>query len=136
MANKNEHIRVGAIVGGACNFVWQISQLYASNDESQDFFSVLCKVNYWEVAGFAAIGGAVFGCLPDLLEPPNTPWHRGFFHSVGCGGALLYGAFGTHTETWELEDRMKIRSMALSYLSHLYLDSTTPMGLPLLGLRA
>jgi membrane-bound metal-dependent hydrolase YbcI (DUF457 family) len=135
MANKTEHIRAGAIVGGACNLAWQLSKLCASK-EPRSFFDALCRVNYWEVAGFAVIGGVVFGCLPDLLEPANSPCHRGLFHSVGCGGAVFYGAFGTHTEAWESEDRMKIRSMALSYLSHLYLDSKTPMSLPVLGLRA
>ncbi len=136
MANRKEHIKVGAIVGGICNFAWQLTKIYADTHRPQNFLDALSRVNYWEVAGFAAVGGFVFGCLPDILEPATTPFHRGFFHSAGCWSAVCYGAFGKHSEEWELEERMQIRSMALSYLSHLYLDSKTPMGLPLLGLRS
>jgi len=135
MPNKNKHIQTGAIVGGVCNFAWQLTKVYASEDKPKSFLEAISRVNYWEVAGFAAIGGVVFGCLPDILEPALTPCHRGLFHSVGCGGAVFYGAFGEHTAAWDPESRMKVRSMALSYLSHLYLDSNTPSGLPLLGLR-
>jgi membrane-bound metal-dependent hydrolase YbcI (DUF457 family) len=136
MANKQTHIKVGAMVAGACNLAWQLTKIYASDDKPENFLAALGRINLWEVAGFAAVGGVVAACLPDMLEPATSPRHRGFFHSVGCGGAVTFGAFGKHSEDWEPEHRMKVRSMALSYLSHLALDCRTPMGLPLLGLRA
>lgn len=136
MANRKTHIQAGAVVGAACNLAWQLAKLYTSGDKPHNLFSALRRVDYWEVAGFAAVGGFVFACLPDVLEPATSPFHRGFFYSVSCGGAVTFGAFGNHSEEWEPEDRMKVRTMALSYLSHLALDSRTPMGLPLLGLRS
>jgi membrane-bound metal-dependent hydrolase YbcI (DUF457 family) len=136
MPNKSTHIKFGAVVGGACNLAWQLTKIYGAQDRPDNFLAALGRVNLWEVAGFAAVGGVVFACLPDALEPATIPFHREFFHSVSCGGAVTYGAFGKHSEDWEPEDRIKVRSMALSYLSHLALDSRTPMGLPLLGLRA
>jgi hypothetical protein len=136
VAIKQTPIKVGAALAGACNLAWRLTKIYASEDISESFWAALGRVNLWEVAGFAAICGVVAACLPDMLEPATNPRHKGFFPSVGCGSAVTIGTFGKHSEEWEPEDRMKVRSMALSCLSHLALDSRTPMGLPLFGFRA
>lgn len=86
-----------------------------------------------------AIGiGAVFGKLPDVLEPSlRNPHHRQFFHSlailglVGCGTKKVYD--------WQPEGTLEsvIRLLTLcagaAYLSHLLLDALTSRSLPLIG---
>lgn len=123
---------IGALVGAGCNLAWQLSNICASTDKPRGFLDARSRVNYWEVAGYAGIGGVIFACLPDMIEPATSPFHRGFFHSVGCGSMVTYGAFGDHSEEGQPEERMQVRSMALCYLSHLVLDSGTPMRLPVL----
>lgn len=85
---------------------------------------------------FGALG-AVAGKLPDLLEPAINPHHRQFFHSYTTMGLVGFGLFKAFE--WEPEDGVKqfTRSLILvagaAYLSHLFLDMTTPRGLRVLG---
>jgi len=81
---------------------------------------------------FAALAGSV---LPDLLEPPISSRHRGFFHSttvlkgaagVFCGTALLWLLPGVSQKTVPFV----LSALALGYLLHLAADSVTPRGLP------
>ncbi len=74
-----------------------------------------------------------FACLPDLIDPPTNPFHRsighnfislilfGFVFLVAISLAILF-------RWWPF---ILIASVSLSYLSHLFLDMITPMGLPL-----
>jgi len=81
----------------------------------------------------AALGGAVGGAAPDILEPAYHPNHRQAFHSVGT--LAVVGA-GTATALRRLDNSPQnvfFRSFGLGYASHLVLDATTPKGLPLLG---
>jgi len=79
----------------------------------------------------------LFAKLPDILEPATNPHHRQFFHSVGVLGAVGYSMKKVYD--WEPKDNVEIvvRFLALSasagYLSHLLLDATTPMSLPIIG---
>lgn len=83
--------------------------------------------------GFAALCAT----LPDLIEPATSPHHRQFFHSLTF--AAFLGA-GLH-QLWKYQPKSQLelwtRRAGLiaggSYLVHLALDSTTPMGLPLVG---
>lgn len=86
-----------------------------------------------------AIGmGAMFGKLPDVLEPSlKNPHHRQFFHSLALLGLVGYGTKKVYD--WEPENMIEsiIRGIALctgvGYLSHLLLDATTSRSIPLLG---
>ena len=86
----------------------------------------------------AAAGVAwITATLPDLLEPANSPHHRQFFHSAAFASLLINSMKRLHE--WEagndgdlhLKDALLV--IGSSYLSHLAMDSTTPMGLPILG---
>ena len=129
MPNFKKHVTVGAVVGGGGNFLWQLSQLYASAEPPKNLWDALGQIDYGKVAIFAA-GGAACAALPDILEPATSPNHRELFHSISCAGVVSYGAFGKHSQAWSVEDRHAIRMAALSYLSHLWLDGETPKGLP------
>lgn len=71
------------------------------------------------------VGGVVADV--DLLVPASAghPWvHRSLTHSaLALGVAVAVGA------TW---DRKTAGAVAAGYLSHLCIDATTPMGIPLL----
>lgn len=79
----------------------------------------------------------VTATLPDLLEPANSPHHRQFFHSAAFASLLINSL--RHLYEWEAENdgHLHLKDTLLvigsSYLSHLAMDSTTPMGLPILG---
>lgn len=133
MANFKKHVVVDAAVAGGANLIYQVVRLYASTRPPANFWDALTKVRWGRVAVFAAAGGAI-AALPDLLEPAYHPNHRALFHSVCCGGALAYGAFGKHAERWRDDERHAVRAGALAYLSPLFLDAGTPKSLPLIGL--
>jgi len=135
MPNLKKHVAVAAGVGGGANLLWQLCKLFDSPNPPKDFWETLCRIDYFEMAAFAAIGGAC-GALPDIIEPADNPNHRALFHSLACAGVLTYGAFSKHTANLRPEDRHTLRIAALSYLSHLLLDSETPKGLPIVGLPA
>jgi hypothetical protein len=50
-------------------------------------------------AGGGAAGGCVGGRLPDVLEPANSPWHRGAAHSYATGGLII--SLGNAMSVWE-----------------------------------
>jgi membrane-bound metal-dependent hydrolase YbcI (DUF457 family) len=121
----------GAVVCGGANLAWQLYKISNSPQPPQGFWETVSRINFFELGIFAA-GGAVIAAWPDILEPAkNNPNHRDFFHSVVFGGAVLYGAVGKHSQKWHPDARFAAASIALSYLSHLYLDSGTTKGLPL-----
>jgi len=86
-----------------------------------------------------AIGmGAVFGKLPDVLEPSlKNPHHRQFFHSLTIMGLVGYGTKKIYD--WQPQDTLEsiVRFLTLcagaAYLSHLILDAMTSRSLPLVG---
>lgn len=81
--------------------------------------------------------GALFGKLPDIIEPALHPHHRQFFHSKLVFAATTYGLYKTYH--WEVQTSFEkiTRGLLLiagcAYLSHLVCDSMTPRGLPLIG---
>lgn len=84
-------------------------------------------------AGFpAACAGSV---LPDLLEPPISSRHRGFFHSkrmlrVTAIFFLAAAALWLLPEIPQKTVLFVFSALALGYLLHLAADSLTPRGLP------
>lgn len=81
----------------------------------------------WSVA----LAGGLAGALPDILEPPLHRRHRRFFHSrVTLAAAALFLVMLDSGESLDDEQKAAVRALVLAYLSHLLMDSTTPMGLP------
>lgn len=71
-------------------------------------------------AGLGGLGGV----LPDLLEPAETPSHRGTAHSLASLGFMSRTAFqGCHPA---------LAILLSGFISHLFLDASTPAGLPLI----
>lgn len=85
----------------------------------------------------AASLGALFGKMPDIIEPALHPHHRQFFHSKLVLAATAYGMYETYQ--WKAQTSLEkiVRGIFLiagcAYLSHLVCDSMTPRGLPLVG---
>lgn len=85
-----------------------------------------------EQLGRAALFGGIAGALPDILEPPLHRYHRRFFHSITTLAAGAYALSQVDAQDMEDEDKTVLKASLTAYLSHLLLDSRTPMGLPLL----
>lgn len=133
MPNLKKHVTVGAAVGGGANLAWQLCNIFESPNPPKGFWQTVERIDFLELALFA-LGGAAVAALPDVIEPADNPNHRAMFHSLACAGVLTYGAFGKHTHKMLPENRHALQVAALSYLSHLLLDSGTPKSLPLAGL--
>ena len=129
--NSKQHMTAGAVLCGGANLVWQLYKLYDSPQPPSDLLEALSRVDFLEVGVFTA-GGALFGVLPDILEPANSPNHRAFFHSIGFGAAVTYGALGKHSQEWCPDNRFAVAAALLAYLSHLCMDGSTPKGLPVI----
>jgi inner membrane protein len=128
MANGKTHAAVGALLGaailGGLEYAAQQKRLKQGEITELDRGKLQGKVL------LGALGGAVVGVLPDLLEPATHPGHRAFFHSVAF--AALGGA-GVHKVLKHVKDpelRQAIIAAAAVYGSHLVLDAGTPVGLP------
>ena len=100
------------------------------------------------------LAGLVGSRIPDWLEPPSSPRHRGPWHSVtfsGVGSAVvvpkavaLQRAAFARAETRASDDPAEAfllnvlggaaTGLVAGHLSHLVLDGGTPAGLPLTGL--
>lgn len=99
-------------------------------DESQTGRSTV-----WPITGGGL--GALFGTLPDILEPAHHPHHRQFFHSLFFAAVLGYLWYKLYKwkpeEAWQQTARM-IGLIAIgAYLIHLAMDATTPKSLPVVG---
>ena len=82
--------------------------------------------------------GALFGKLPDILEPSlRNPHHRQFYHSLLVLGALGIGLKQIYDWYPDKELQQFLRGLLLvsgcAYVSHLLCDFTTPRSLPLVG---
>jgi membrane-bound metal-dependent hydrolase YbcI (DUF457 family) len=130
MANFKKHAATGALVGLALTSIGNIIQQYNRRSEDPSF-----KFNWSEFllkAGLGASVGALFGVLPDLLEPATCPNHRKFFHSAAASVIVACGTYQAIEQKDLVQDQKELLLVASSgYLSHLFLDSLTPCGLPL-----
>ncbi|MBL1141596.1 MAG: metal-dependent hydrolase [Proteobacteria bacterium] len=121
MSNGATHIAASGL--GVLAFT--VTQEYLENGEVS-----------WKPLALAGLA-AKTAKLPDILEPALHPNHRQFFHSLGFAGLVGYGMYELYK--WETEDDLekvlRLAGLAIggSYLIHLFCDSTTPKGLPVLG---
>jgi len=85
-----------------------------------------------EKLAHSAVIGALYGAMPDILEPPTNRFHRKFFHSFTTLGAFILILRRVEQRQDYSAGFKAIRSSLLAYMTHLLLDSRTPMGLPLI----
>jgi uncharacterized membrane protein YfcA len=138
MPNGGTHRKLGALTGGA-------AAGYHARGESQ-------RALVTEILG-GLCGGTIGGVLPDRLDPPLSPRHRGGFHSVVVLAVLLFlvletqrrvcrqraeeatrwGPLGPqHTlesDAWRFLSGL-ITGLQWGYISHLTADMTTRASLP------
>jgi len=114
---------VGAVGGGVYSAVRQYE---AAKDRPAEDFDV-SEVIWDSVKGGAV--GAVAGALPDVLEPPLSPNHRGFFHSVPLLAVPVFGATLLLRRSKTVLSGLFF-SFLVGYGSHLCVDGNTPQGLP------
>lgn len=132
MPNRDEHknagAKWGAIIGGFVNLVKQLDAIDKGKQEQLDFLNLVGASLL--SAGLGSIGAA----LPDILEPAINPNHRKFFHSLtammGISMAQLMELRKGRSsdEFWQ----NIITKIGFGYLIHLFQDSQTPKGLPLI----
>ena len=94
------------------------------------------EFNTWSLmlSLLVALPFVLFGShLPDILEPPKSPKHRKFFHSVFMLFLVFSSCFVISFVLVPRYDNVFIAYPLLGiftgYLSHLLLDSTTKAGL-------
>lgn len=127
MPDKNEHLKLGSIVGGGLaisKYLWD----QWSKNEQINWFDLL----KW--AGLGVFGGGCAAMLPDYLEPASNPRHRSVFHSVLSLGVVTSGTyfFCQNTDS-SMFAKMLLTISAGGYASHLIADSQTPYGLPFIN---
>jgi len=116
MPSHTEHELVGAAVG-----VVMYSAYQSSRSMPPDPLEALLLVS----------AGALSGRLQDLLEPPTTPSHRGFFHTVlftTAAGVFIYDRWLQPVDVPLLKKALAV-TVLLALVSHLLLDARTAMGI-------
>ena len=113
--NKGTHSIIGIGTASIGCFVW-----HKVSSEKMDVWDFLLTL----------VGGYLGSILPDRLEPPVSPNHRGFAHSISGGCSLVYLTTKISADI-NIHPRIKwlCRAFMLGYASHLISDSTTPKGL-------
>lgn len=118
MSNAEEHMLLGFIVGAAGYAV--VKHIHGE------------EINIGHALGWGIVGAGV-AVLPDIIEPASVgPMHRAFAHSAVAAGLVTY----TAKKAWDSpeltgDQKAAFTSLGAAYLSHLLLDSGTPVGLPL-----
>jgi membrane-bound metal-dependent hydrolase YbcI (DUF457 family) len=110
----------GAMAAGLVNVAVQLEA--ASNDPSHKFD--------WLELLLCCAAGAGAACLPDLLEPADSPNHRKFCHSLAAASLVGWTISGKHIDELSPEARTLLLAAGVGYLSHLALDGATPKCIP------
>lgn len=74
MPNRSVHVVTSGLAGGVFAY-------HKASGQPQPYVG-------FEVLG-GVIGGYCGGRLPDIIDPPTSPRHRGRAHSVTVGGAVI-----------------------------------------------
>src|ERR1043166_8987135 len=120
--NGKQHCIAGLAVGAALDAVAQ--WLDHIEDPTRRFD--------WGEFFICALAGGAAGILPDILEPPDGPDHRQFFHSITAAAAVAYAVSGRHANHVSASARKLLSAIGFGYLSHIALDCTTPAGVGLI----
>lgn len=130
MPNSDFHFMAGAGSGAA---VMSLMEIAKQNGHVAAGFAP--RIQWQSVFGKAILGaivGGVVGVLPDAIEPAYCPSHCRFFHSKTTGSTLAFLALRLHLAKASVESRQFAAVTIAGYLSHLWHDSQTPAGLPLI----
>ncbi len=124
MPRQREHARDGALVGGYAGLIEAIARQHGGTR----------PLSMSELAGRVVVGaglGAVAASLPDLLEPADSPNHRGLFHSAILGAGLISALVATSSKNGGKTSLLALTAPAVAgYVAHLAKDSQTPQGIP------
>lgn len=130
MSNSTQHAISGSTTCSLVIGLWElISQLDAIQNNQR------VNIDGGVILGKAAIGGmfgSISGLLPDIFEPATNPHHRGFFHSKFFVIITSIAIWKINTSKMEPDAKQLISSLLAGFLSHHYMDSQTPFGLPIL----
>ena len=116
--NRKAHIILGEVAGIGGSLVWS----YCSEE----------KIKGWDWLAILA-GSAIGGMLPDGIDPPLSPNHRAFGHSIAGNGSLALVILKLSSNQ-DINPTLKwfLRSFVFAQWSHLISDSTTPKGIPII----
>ena len=139
MPNRNVHKLCGTVIGAV------VAVEYGSYKE-QDF------ANAWKFMLGGAVSGFLTSTLADKFDPPTSPNHRNWGHSVVLNGGIAFMMYEPTREflqylvdkAREYDNRQEnfkamicrlafgfLVGASSGYASHLLTDSVTPKGLPL-----
>ncbi len=141
MANGIVHKAVGAGTGTVASLI------YNNQRGNPDLFLI------YAAGGF--IGGASGGALADIIDPPDSPFHRSFGHSVVLNGSICFSKRARKIFqdclNWLLKKATEFKNagkkfmfwlchLAAAFLigfaaghgTHLVVDMFTPIRLPIL----
>jgi hypothetical protein len=130
MPNSTQHVISGSTTCSLVIGLWElISQLDAVQNNQR------VNIDWGVILGKAAIGGifgSISGLLPDIFEPATNPYHRGFFHSKSVVILAAIAIWKINTSKMDPDAKQWISCLLAGFLSHHYMDSQTPFGLPIL----
>ncbi len=129
MPNRRTHTLTGFAIGALLVLGNEIRKV--------DDPKTLKFKDYLTIGSKAMLGGAITAwgaMLPDILEPPTSPFHRKSFHSYSLMIALALVLSFTPQETFSIDKFgiWSLKNVGLGYFIHLVQDSLTPMSLPLI----
>jgi hypothetical protein len=133
MPDSRIHRALSALSCGTVSAAWELRrQAQLPGRDHQRPVDLLSLVG-WTALG--AVVGATVARWPDMIEPPTCRHHRGFFHSQVLRHGLVAAAHWVVQSNWEGEAKFVALNLIVSWDSHLAADSTTPDGIPLVGIR-
>ena len=143
MPKRKEHIKTSSSIGAVVAGVWS----YKNGDS-------ICEVSCSMLGGY--VGGKAVARLPDIIDPPISPNHRGIGHGLLPNSALAKELKSTFFKLLnalhQLVDDFKrigtfpylvlalvckffwgiVIGAVFGYGEHLVTDSFTPKGLPVI----
>ncbi len=122
MSGKKTHVAVGEIIGLP---LVGLTYYFFSSELNYFILSLILAASF-----VCILVGAI---LPDLIERPNHPDHRKFFHSWFIFAVSFIASFVMAFVVIPLYDQLyyvyPIFGFCFGYFSHLLLDSTTKRSL-------
>jgi len=93
------------------------------------FYFIMSYFNLSSYFGYATIL-LIGSILPDIIEPAKHYTHRNYFHSKRFLKALYISLIPLILIGFFVNNIFYIFFLIIGYILHLWLDSTTKMGLP------
>lgn len=129
MPNRNEHLNAGFWVLGFVNFI-----VSATRQSEEIRLGSRQEIDFMEAIGDGIIGGTggVLGSMiPDIIDPPTNPNHRGRAHSI-TNLALTAGIIGGNSLSENTKLNIFLKSIVGGNGIHILQDSETPKGIPII----